>query len=151
MVFTLTNQSSWGGQGLADLAWRRDGEFWSLCLEGEKDRGMQGYKTSPGTSDIKNSVRNVLFEFLAYRSPHRQDQSLTDGARRVRNLIYTGSRRAWSRCQLLRQFNWSLKRTQKLWPSIHIIKAMATRQGRSCHQVNPFLFPQHFEKTPWLS
>ena len=20
-----------------------------------------------------------------------------------------------------------------------------------CHQVNPFLFPQHFEKTPWLS
>lgn len=33
-------------------------------------------------------MRDVLFEFLAYRSPQRHDQSLMDGARKVRNLFY---------------------------------------------------------------
>lgn len=39
------------------------------------------------------SVRDDLVEFLAYRSPRRQDQPLMDGARRVRRLTYAGSRR----------------------------------------------------------
>lgn len=33
-------------------------------------------------------MRDVLFESLAYRSPHRHDQSLMDGAGNVRNLFY---------------------------------------------------------------
>lgn len=66
-------------------------------------------------------------------------------------VLYADSIRAWSRRWLLRQFNWSLKGTEKLWPSIHIIKATATWQGRSCHQANSFLFLQQLENEPQFS
>lgn len=38
-----------------------NGDFWSLCLEGEEEGGMQAYKTSLDTSDTKSLVRDVLF------------------------------------------------------------------------------------------
>lgn len=61
-------------------------EISGFCARKERRKGE--YKNINYLLHPRCQMRDVLFEFLAYRSPHRHDQSLMDGARKVRNLFY---------------------------------------------------------------
>lgn len=148
VVFTLTNQSSWGGQGLSDLAWKM--KISGLCACKERRKGEYkdiNYLLHPRCQKLCEECA----VWVSGPQISTQTWSVIDGwcQEGEKFVLYAESRRAWSRSWLLRRFNRSLKGTEKLWPSIDIIEA--TWQGRGCHQAEPFLFFQHLENGPEFS